>query len=210
MQCPHCGSEFAATSHQFALGEDQSGAWQVSSTRCSMCDRLIVTLGLGSGEVYPAWPPASTRQHLCEDIPSKYADDYHAACQVLPFSPESSAALSRRLLQRLLVDQSGAGEGALVDQIRRSVLSPGLPEFLRQGLLTYSRLSGLESDAAKSEHPDALAAVKPGEAHWLLDVLQPMLDLFFVQPARLRRKQALLEDELSPASQAITPEIPAE
>jgi hypothetical protein len=37
-----------------------------------------------------------------------------------------------------------------------------------------------------------------------------MLDLFFVQPARLRRKQALLEDALSPTSQAMTPEIPAE
>lgn len=210
MECPHCGSEFTETTHQFALGEDQSGTWQVSSTRCSVCDRLIVSLGLGSGEIYPAWPPASTRPRLSEDVPGEYADDYHAACQVLPFSPESSAALSRRLLQKLLVERAEASEGALIDQIRQAVLSPGLPEFLKRGLLTYSRLSALEEDSTKSEHPHCLVAAKPGEAEWLLEVLQPMLDLFFVQPARLKRKQALLEETISPAPEAAGGGIPAE
>jgi hypothetical protein len=138
------------------------------------------------------------RPRLSEDVPLDYADDYHAACQIYFYSPESTAALSRRLLQRLLAAKAGASDGALVDQIRRAVLGPDMPAYLKQGLQMYSRLAGLDSEENKSLRPEALAGVEPGEAEWLLDVLQSMFDLYFVQPARLQRKQQSIEEMIAP------------
>jgi hypothetical protein len=198
MECPHCHSEFTEAPHVFALGEDQDGIWQVWNARCSVCDRLIVNICAKDGRSYPARPQTSTRPRLSEDVPLDYADDYHAACQVYFYSPESTAALSRRLLQRLLAAKAGSGDGGLVDQIRRSVLGPDMPAYLKQGLQMYSRLAKLDSEENKSLHPEALAGVQPGEADWLLDVLQSMLELYFVQPARLQRKQNSVEEMVAP------------
>lgn len=198
MECPHCHSEFTETPHVFALGEDQDGTWQIWNARCGVCDRLIVNVCAKDGPSYPAWPQSSMRPRLSEDVPLDYADDYHAACQIYFYSPESTAALSRRLLQRLLAAKAGAGDGALVDQIRRAVLGPDMPAYLKQGLQMYSRLARLDSEENKSLRPEALAGVEPGEAEWLLDVLQSMFDLYFVQPARLQRKQQSIEEMIAP------------
>lgn len=201
MECPHCHSEFTETPHVFALGEDQDGTWQVWNARCSVCDRLIVNICTKDGRTYPALPQSSMRPRLSQDVVPEYADDYHAACQVYFHSPESTAALSRRLLHRLLADKAGAADGGLVDQIRRAVLGPDMPAYLKQGLQMYSRLAKLESEESKSLHPEALAGVQPGEAEWLLDVLQSMLNLYFVQPARLQRKQHVIEEMIAPPAQ---------
>jgi hypothetical protein len=204
MECPHCHSEYTATPHVFALGEDQDGSWQISSVRCDICDRIIANVCAKDGPTYPALPQSSMRPRLSQDVPLGYADDYHAACQIYYYSPQSTAALSRRLLQRLLADKAGAGDGDLVDQIRRAVLGPDMPAYLKQGLQMYSRLARLDSTPGKSAHPEALASVEPGEAEWLLDVLQSMFDLYFVQPARLQRKQNSIEEMIAPAAPAVS------
>jgi hypothetical protein len=198
MECPHCLAEITATPHVFALGEDQDGSWQVSNLRCPTCDRLVVNLCTKEGCVYPAWPVSSMRARLSDDVPAEYAAEYHVACQVLFYSPEASAAISRRLLHRLLATKAAAGHGGLFDQIRQVTISPGLPPYLKQALQTLSRVAKLTFDSPKSLRPEALSPVEPGEADWLLDVLQPLLDLYFVQPARLQRKQDLLEEQIAP------------
>lgn len=198
MECPHCLSEFTATPHVFALGEDQDGSWQVSNLRCPTCDRLIVGLCTKEGCTYPAWPAASSRARLSPDVPADFAADYHAACQVLFYSPEASAAISRRLLHRFLATQVHAGHGGLADQIRQAAISPALPAYLKQALQKLSRVAKLEPDSVKSLRPEAMSPVEPGEVEWLLDVLQPLFDLYFVQPARMQRKQDALEEKLAP------------
>jgi len=198
MECPHCLSEFTAAPHVFALGEDQDGSWQVSNVRCPTCDRLIVSLCTKEGCTYPARPAASTRARLSDDVPTDFAAEYHAACQVLFYSPEASAAISRRSLHRFLATHVHAGHGGLADQIRQAIIGPELPAYLKQALQKLTAVAGLEPDSAKSLRPEAMAPVEPGEAEWLLDVLQPLFDLYFVQPARMRRRQAALEEMLTP------------
>lgn len=205
MECPHCHAELTDKPHTFALGEDPDGTWQIANSRCSVCDRLIVNVCNTDGRTFPGWPQSSVRPRLSEDVPPAYADDYHAASQVLFLSPESAAALSRRLLQRLLVDKSGAADGGLMDQIRRVVLGDAMPGYLKEGLQTYSRLARLDDRPAKSLHPQALAPVEEGEAEWLLDLLQSLCELYFVQPARLQRKLAGLEERLTPPAPKAAP-----
>lgn len=198
MQCPHCWSEITVTPHHFALGSDQDGTWQVSQARCPSCDRLIVNLCTTEGCTYPAWPAGLSRPRLSDDVPAEYAAEYHAAAQILCYSPEASAALGRRLLQRFLAQQVGAGAGELAQQIGRTSGSPELPGYLEEALQTFSHLARLEPGGDKSLRPEVLAPVEPGEAEWLLDILQPLFELYFVQPARLRRRQSALEEKIGP------------
>jgi hypothetical protein len=203
MECPHCGSDFETTPHTFSLGIDQDGTWQVSNTRCPTCDRLVVAVCSKEGRNFPAYPAtASVRARLSEDVPAKLASEYWAASQVLPYSEEASAAISRRLLQRVLATQAGAGYGGLAEQIRRAVASPTMPLYLKEALETLARIAGLEADQPKSFRCDALSPANEGEAEWLLDVLRPLFEFYYVQPARLRRKRYALEERLAPAAPA--------
>ena len=193
MECPHCRAEITATPHTFALGMDQDGTWKVSNIRCPTCDHLVVSLLGEQGATYPVLPQGACRAGLSTDVPQEWADDYHTACRVLPHSPEASAALSRRSLHKLLAVKTGAGHGILSDQIRQAVISSDLPPYLKQALQTLTRIAKLEPDSPKSERPEALAPAEPGEAEWLLDILQAMFDLYFVLPAKMERRQASLE-----------------
>jgi hypothetical protein len=196
MQCSHCHTEISVTPHVFALGEDSDGAWQVSSCRCPVCHRLLVSLCTKEGSTYPAWPATLSRPRLSEDVPGEYATEYLAACQIIAFSPEASAALSRRLLHRLLAAHAGAGPGGLFQQIDKAARSPELPPYLKDALRSLAQIAKLAPDNEKSRRPEVLAPVEPGEAEWLLDVLQPLFELYFVQPARMQRRHDELEESI--------------
>jgi hypothetical protein len=211
MECPHCGSDIEATPHTFSLGIDQEGTWQVSNTRCPTCDRLVVAICSKEGRNYPAYPPTgSAKAKLSEDVPTELAADYWTASQVLPYSEEASAAISRRLLQRVLAAKAGAGYGGLAEQIQRALASPTMPPYLKEGLETLVKVARLEAGTAKSYRCDALASASEGEAEWLLDVLRPLLDFYYVQPARLRRKRYAIEERIAPPVAADEPGEPEE
>jgi hypothetical protein len=209
MECPHCHSEYTAKPHYFALGEDQDGTWQISSARCDVCDRLIVNVCQKDGATYPGWPQPLSRPDLPAEVPAEYADDYHAACRVKVYSAEAAAALGRRALHRLLSAEAKAGDDGLLDQIRRVVLGSEMPQYLKQGLQTFIRVARLDLHPGKSQSPDALTAVEPGEVEWLLDLLESLFELYFIQPARLSRKQTRLEEILAPPAPPAPPDPPA-
>lgn len=117
MTCPHCHVAFKGEWQEFA-----EGTWEVWSTACAACDRLVVMLrhyvlrepiGNESRQFSGGppklesermvWPRAVARTPIPLQVPESIAKDYSAACRVLPESPEASAALSRRCLQHLLV-----------------------------------------------------------------------------------------------------------
>ena len=49
----------------------------------------------------------------------------------------------------------------------------------------------------KSTHTGEVVDVEPGEAEWLLDVLEGMFDFYFVQPAILKKKRDSLNTKLA-------------
>ncbi len=200
MECPHCQVEVDLKPHVFALGQDQEGTWQVSSCRCPACDRLIVDIGTVEGRTYPVWP-GSSRPRLSDDVPADLADEYHTAARILADSPEASAAISRRLLQRFLAERAGFGGGGLADQVRRATECEEMPSYMKEALRVLARVAKLASDGHKSLHPEALATPEPGEPEWLLDVLQSLFEFSFVQPARMRRRLDALEEMIAPDAQ---------
>ncbi len=198
MQCPHCRSEIEVKQHTFALGEDPDGAWQVSSTRCKVCERLIVELCSKDGCSYPVRPLGSGRPRLSSDVPAEFESEYHTACEILAISPQSSAAISRRLLQRFFAAQSGAADAELSELIAAATESTEMQPYLRGALHTLVGLANLEPQSEKSLRPHTLIPVKPGEAEWILDVLQNLFEVHYVQPARLQRLQSALEERVGP------------
>jgi hypothetical protein len=212
MQCPHCHSEIEGKQHTFALGEDPDGAWQVSSTRCKVCERLIVELCAKDGCAYPVRPLGSGRSRLAGDVPAEFEGDYHTACEILSISPESSAAISRRLLRRFFVAQFGTENAELSELIAAATDSAEMQPYLREALRTLVALAKLEPQSQKSLRPHTLIPVEPGEAEWTLDVLQNLLEAHYVQPARLQRLQSALEEKVGPlAPPAVSePETPAD
>ena len=109
-------------------------------------------------------PPGSARARLSEDVPAELAAEYWTASQVLPFSEEASAAISRRLLQRVLSWKAGAGYGGLANQVERAIASPAMPDYLKEALATYAKLARLEAHDVKSFRCETITRVNEGEA----------------------------------------------
>jgi hypothetical protein len=199
MECPHCGSDFDSKPHTFQLGIDQDGTWQCANIRCPTCDRLIVSVRSDRGKEYPMLPPGSSRAKLSEYVPAELAAEYWTASRVLPFSEEASAAMSRRLLQRVLSWKAGAGYGGLANQVERAIASPGMPDYLKEALSTYVKLARLEAHEVKSFRCETITRVNEGEALWLLEVLKPLFEFYYVQPALVARMRLPIEERLAPA-----------
>jgi hypothetical protein len=210
MQCPHCHSEIDVKPHTFALGEDQDGPWHVSTTRCKVCERLIVELCGKDSCTYPIRPLSSGRPRLTSDVPAEFESEYQTACELLTLSPESSAAIARRLLRRFLAAQSGAEDAELSALIEATTESPELQPYLREALRTLVAAARLEPQSEKSLRPHTLMPVEPGEAEWTLDVLQTLFEAYYVQPARLQRLQSALEEKVGRLAPPATSETTAE
>lgn len=198
MECPHCGSDFDAKPHTFQLGMDQDGTWHCANLRCPTCDHLIVSVHSDRGKDYPMLPPGSARAKLSEYVPAELAADYWTASQILPFSEEASAAISRRLLQRVLSWKAGAGYGGLANQVERALASPTMPAYLKEALATYVKLARLEAHDVKSFRCETLTRVNEGEALWLLELLKPLFEFYYVQPALVELMRRPIEDKLAP------------
>jgi hypothetical protein len=217
MKCPHCQVEYVEAAHTFALGEDPDGGWHIREQRCPTCDRIIVSLGCSDGRLFPVMPQGSHRPRPSDDVPREYATEYRTATEVLPYSIESSAALSRRLLHRVLDETAKLGNGALSEQIRQGKYSATFPAYLKDALEAYARIAKLETIPVKSQTPSALVKVEPGEAEWTLDLLESLFEYYYIFPASLRRRQEACEalvQKAAPmepsAAEPAAAELPAE
>jgi len=106
--CRECDVAFRVTAQEFEI----EGNLVVRSLECPGCDAQNIFLTqVGSSNPEPSsfrhlWPLSpSPELKLDRLIPTKYQDEVREALGVLDVSPKSSAALSRRLLQRLLREE---------------------------------------------------------------------------------------------------------
>lgn len=122
---------------------------------------------------------------------------------VLPDSPKASAALSRRCLQNVLRENLG---------IKKHDLSQEIDEVLKQRILPPSVAADLDAVRAAGNfaaHPIKSAAtgeitdVEPGEAEWLLDVLEAMFEVLFVEPKKSAARREALNQKLAAAGKPL-------
>ena len=219
LKCPHpgCGIKVSlpciGESEVMPINEEgvQNVGQQVTWGHCPNCRQLIVLLLVGETDDdefggnthfvrgYRARiiePSTSSRLATSGDIPTRYRKDFNEAAAVLSTSAKASAAISRRVLQDVLHDHYGIKKGDLSHEIQEFLALPGLPTHLSEAVDAIRHVGNFAAHPLKSTQTGQVQEVEPGEAEWLLDVLEAVFDFAFVQPAVLSRRKAQLNQRL--------------
>jgi hypothetical protein len=118
------------------------------------------------------------------------------ACLVLSDSPKAAAALARRCLQNVLRDVAKVKPGNLADEIQQILDSGKLPSHLAESIDGIRNIGNFAAHPMKSQQTGQIVDVEAGEAEWTIDVLEMLLDFYFVQPALIQQKRAALNQKL--------------
>lgn len=204
MKCPHCLDSYHPQEEFHTLGDDINGYWRVHWQTCPKCGKFIIQLFSRSklGHIerrFLVYPKAASRSPLSSDVPGEFAKDYKEACLVIADSPKASAALSRRCLQNILREKAGVKKQDLSKEIDEVLKSKQLPTYLAEGIDAVRNIGNFAAHPIKSTNTGAIVDVEPGEAEWLLDLLEGLFDFYFIQPAILKKKKDALNTKLSGA-----------
>lgn len=208
MKCPHCLKSYHPQVQAHPLGEDCDEIWQLFWQNCPSCGKFIIHLShlYPGGDVkksFLVYPRAMSRSPLSADVPEKFAQDYKEACLVISDSPKASAALSRRCLQNILREQAKVKPQNLSKEIDEVLSSKILPSFLAEGIDAVRSIGNFAAHPIKSSSTGEVVDVEPGEAEWLLDLLEGLFDFYFIQPAKLQRKREALNKKLADAGKPL-------
>lgn len=215
MKCPHCDvvvrMDFEEVSPTYQSPNDEKGhGYEIAWDHCPECEGLVVVHRVGSyvegsREQYgyldrsehifeEMFYPRHIARKVPPEVPQRYEGDFVEACATLPVSPKASAALSRRLLQDVLQNEYGIKERSLQQEIDKFVELSDVPSYLAQAVDAVRNVGNFAAHPSKDSNTGEVVDVEPGEAEWLLEVLEALFDSAFVQPQRLEeRKQALNE-----------------
>ena len=141
--------------------------------------------------IYPKAPP----REVAAEVDEPYKSDYLEAAAVLDISLKASAAISRRLLERILQEKYGIHRNSLAAEIDGFLGLPGIPSHLSEAIDAVRNVGNIAAHPIKDLRPGEVVDVERGEAEWLLEVLEALFDFTFVQPKRLqvRREQLNLK-----------------
>lgn len=145
----------ASTYHLNVYGEEDHIL--IETSRCPACMKPIVyishkTVNGIKDEDYLAFPRYYQR-FVPTEVPSHIKDDFLEAVAVLSISEKASAALSRRCLQSLLLDQ-GAPRDDLSKQIAWGL--PKLPSYLANDLDAIRNVGNFAAHPIKDKNTERL------------------------------------------------------
>jgi hypothetical protein len=206
MECPHCQHAIHEAWQQYgqSLGRNDPdvGHWDLEAMDCPACSRLIVRLREWTHDINQRSPilyPRVRVRAIPEQVTGAFREDFTEACAVVDLSPKASAGLSRRLVQHILREKAGVKERSLDKEIEKVLDAQELPTDLAEDLDALRNLGNLAAHPIKSEESGAIVPVEPGEAEWLLDLVEELLDYYFVRPAIREEKREKLNKKLAEA-----------
>ena len=200
MKCPHCLESFFEEWKASVIGDDPEGRWLLRYCKCPSCDKLICYLKISGIKEYLVRPKGISRSPIPKEIPEKYAEDYKEACLVLPDSSKASAALSRRCLQNLLREVAKVKPSNLSNEIQEVIDAGKLPSYLSESIDAIRNIGNFAAHPNKSDKAGEIIDVEPGEAEWSLEVIEGLLDFYFVQPAKMKTRKEALNKKLEAAA----------
>ena len=198
--CPHCGRDvtFVRIPHipdlhippNYWLGHRSCPTIECNKHIFFVTEKNVLL------EVYPQKPAQQGRPELPSSVPEDYRKEYREAGLVLDVSPKSSAALSRRCLQRLLREHLGIKKKDLAQEIDELLKNGGLPTYLAEAVDAIRNIGNFAAHPLKYTNTGEIVEVEPGEAEWTLDVLELLFDFYFVQPNTAQSRKSALNQKL--------------
>ena len=217
MICPHCSTavKFEWSSEgPIKDVSDNKGYFLIFDT-CPSCEEVVVYFSLCQYEyinTYYAisendegeWDilseqmifPNKSKFSFPEHIPEKYLTDYEESVKVLSASSKASAALSRRLLQLILREEFKISKRNLSDEIEAFLNLEGIPSHLTDAIDAVRNIGNLAAHPTKNLNTGEIVNVEPGEAEWLIEVIEALFDFCFVQPKKLKQRREELDLKL--------------
>ena len=215
LKCPHCTVTVHIQTKTFSITEAVTATktpifWEAVHEICPNCKQAVIWLVTRSVKAFPngvrqagevltnvlVWPQNSERP-IPAEVPSEIGRDFTEAVRVLPLSAQSSAALTRRLLQQILKDHAGTTKRDLFDQIQEVLDKGNLPTSLADQLHAVRAIGNFAAHPLKSQNTGQIVPVEPNEAEWNLDVLEDVFDYYFVKPAKAQARIAALNVKLA-------------
>ena len=217
MRCPHCLVTIFAQPWELSLGADLEFNWWIRTFLCPNCSRYVLQLMkeptlpgytgpppgtqvLASANAVSSLvhPKATSRQPVPAEVPEEFTADYKEACLVLADSPKASAALSRRCLQHILQEKSGAKtQNNLAKTIGEVIDDPKTPRDVADSLDMVRNIGNFSAHPNKSTNTGEIVPVEPVEAEWCLEVIEMLFDLYFVRPSEIQRRRDRVDEKLA-------------
>lgn len=212
MRCPTCKKEFHAQPDSWRtywiddISSPNNTAIAFLVQRCPSCHEFIVMKQQGKGtlgnfevvEIDEQYPSVTEVIYPIEDngeliipveVPEEYRRDLLEAHSVLQLSPKSSAALSRRLLQKILHEKLDIKKKDLNHEIDEFIAASKAPTYLIEAVDAVRQIGNFAAHPLKNTSTGEIVGVEEGEAEWLLETLESLFDFVFVQPQRLAQKR---------------------
>jgi hypothetical protein len=145
------------------------------------------------------YPPTRDRRPQPPEVPDPYKSNFAEAVAILHLSAKASAAISRRILQHILRDEFHIKRRSLADEIVAFVAMPNIPSHLADAVDAVRTVGNLAAHPTKDAQTGEVLEVEPGEAEWLIEVLELLFDFTFVQPKRLADRKTALNAKLAAA-----------
>jgi hypothetical protein len=155
---------------------------------CPACGKAIIQ-AIVNEERWLVVPRVDARRPMHESVPANLREDFLEAAAVLSISPKASAALARRCLQALLILQ-GAHSRDLKDQLDE--IHPRLPSYVQSFVDNIRNLGNISAHPSQSHATGEILDVEPGEADWILELLEELFDHFYAKPAEAAARQSAL------------------
>lgn len=200
MKCPHCTVAYNSNPQYVDIGRDAYDGWYIIRDYCPECKRCNFKIQNQRGTIeYLVYPKGVARVPLPSSVPEKYQKEYIEACTVLPDSAKASAAISRRCLQTLIREELKIQKKDLFQEIDEIIKQNRLPSYLAEGVDAIRNIGNFAAHPIKSTNTGEIVEVEPGEAEWLLDLLEGLFDFLFVQPEIIKKKRESLNQKLKDA-----------
>lgn len=167
----------------------------VDKSRCPSCHMPILELNVienGDHSTRLAFPFVPNRKAPTE-VPPGIAKDFNEAAMILAFSENASAALSRRCLEKVLINK-GFKQFKLSDKVKEACKN--IPEDLRVQLDAVREIGNFGAHPIKDESTGTIVDVEPGEAEYILSILEQLFEYYYVRTAKSKPKIDKLNEKL--------------
>jgi len=140
--------------------------------------------------------PHSSYSELPDEVPKEYQSDYQEATTIIDHSPKASAALSRRLLQKVLREELSIKKKDLSLEIDEFIKISGAPSYLIGAIDAIRSVGNFAAHPIKNTNTGEIVEVEEGEAEWLIEVVASLFDFVFVHPQKLQQRRDALNAKL--------------